>query len=133
MGDAGPGHVGRTGQHGLQRDHVADHAIGMHGLLGVALVAGVLVDVFVMAEVDLGHRAGFVLAIGRRRCPGDLERQEDEQQQDEQAAHPRIVAAGAAPCPATCRRGRQALHAHRRAGMAFLCVRSNSPVDARRR
>jgi len=40
----------------------------------------------VMPEMLCGS-AGFVLAIGCRRCPGQLERQEDQQENGEPATH----------------------------------------------
>ena len=42
--------------------------------------------VLVMSEM-LCSSAGFVLAIGRCRCPGELERQENKQEDGKPAAH----------------------------------------------
>jgi hypothetical protein len=53
------------------------------------LLAIYLVHVLVVAKV-LGRGAALVLAVGRYRTPGELERQQDCKQQDEQTPRHRV-------------------------------------------
>lgn len=51
------------------------------------LLGGRLVNMLVVPEVMRLGRVGLVLAIRRRACPGELDRQEQGEKKDEPALH----------------------------------------------